>query len=55
MRWNYLGQSVDFDALIDNTGLATTGNIIDTTVSDKRLKTNLQDVDTDFTSCIKKC
>ena len=53
MRWNYLGQSVDFDAPIDNTGLAITGNIIDTTVSDERLKTNIEDVDTDFTSCIK--
>ena len=53
MRWNYLGQSVDFDAPIDNTGLAITGNITDTTVSDERLKTNIEDVDNDFTSCIK--
>ena len=53
MRWNYLSQSVDYNAPIDNTGLAITGNIIDTTVSDERLKTNIEDVDTDFTSCIK--
>ena len=53
MKWNYLSQSVDYNAPIDNTGLAITGNIIDTTVSDERLKTNIQDVDTDFTSCIK--
>ena len=38
---------------MDNTGIAITGNIIDTTVSDERLKTNIEDVDTDFTSCIK--
>ena len=53
MRWNYTDQSLDFNAPIDNTGLAITGNIIDTTVSDERLKTNIEDVDTDFTSCIK--
>ena len=53
MKWNYSSQSVDYNAPIDNTGLAITGNIIDTTVSDERLKTNIQDVDTDFTSCIK--
>ena len=54
MKWNYLSQSVDYNAPIDNTGLAITGNIIDTTVSDERLKTNIEDVDNDFTSCIKK-
>ena len=53
MKWNYLSQSVDYNAPIDNTGLAITGNIIDTTVSDERLKTNIEDVDNDFTSCIK--
>ena len=53
MRWNQSGQSLDFNAPIDNTGIAITGNIIDTTVSDERLKTNIEDVDTDFTSCIK--
>ena len=53
MKWNYLSQSVDYNAPIDNTGIAITGNIIDTTVSDERLKTNIKDVDTDFTSCIK--
>ena len=53
LRWNYLSQSVDYNAPIDNTGLAITGNIIDTTVSDERLKTDIEDVDTDFTSFIK--
>ena len=53
MKWNYLSQSVDYNAPIDNTGLPITGNIFDTTVSDERLKTNIEDVDTDFTSCIK--
>ena len=42
MKWNRSAQSVDFNAPIDNTGLAITGNIIDTTVSDERLKTNIE-------------
>ena len=53
MKWNYLSQSLDFNAPVDNTGLAITGNIVDTTVSDERLKTNIEDVDTNFTDCIK--
>ena len=53
MRWNRTEQSLDLNAPIDNTGIAITGNIIDTTVSDERLKSNIEDVDTDFTSCIK--
>ena len=52
MKWNRSAQSVDYNAPIDNTGLPITGNIFDTTVSDERLKTNIEDVDTDFTSCI---
>ena len=50
MKWNRSAQTLDFNAPIDNTGLPITGN---TTVSDERLKTNIEDVDTDFTSCIK--
>ena len=36
MRWNYTDQSLDFNAPIDNTGLAVIGNIVGTTVSDKK-------------------
>ena len=53
MRWNYLSQSVDYNAPIDNTGLAITGNIIDTTVSDERLKTNIEDVESNYCDCVK--
>ena len=53
MRWNYTDQSLDFNAPIDNTGLSITGNIIDTTVSDERLKTNIKDVESNFTECVK--
>ena len=53
MTYKHATETLDFDCVIDNTGIAITGNIIDTTVSDERLKTNIEDVDTDFTSCIK--
>ena len=53
MRWNYLSQQIDFNAPIDNTGVAIIGNIVDTTVSDERLKTNFEDVECNFTECVK--
>ena len=53
MRWNYLSQSVDYNAPIDNTNIAIIGNIVDTTVSDERLKTNIKDVESNFTECVK--
>ena len=53
MKWNYTDQSLDFNAPIDNTNIAVIGNIVDTTVSDERLKTNIQDVESNFCDCIK--
>ena len=53
MRYNYAGESLDFNCPIDNTGLLITGNIVDTTVSDERLKTNIEDVECNFTECVK--
>ena len=53
MRWNYTDQSLDFNAPIDNTNIAVIGNIVDTTVSDERLKTNIQDVERNYCDCIK--
>ena len=53
MTYLYASETLDFDCAIDNTGRSVIGNILDTTVSDERLKTNIEDVDTDFTSCIK--
>ena len=53
MRWNYTDQSLDFNAPIDNTNIAVIGNIVDTTVSDERLKTNVQDVESNYCDCIK--
>ena len=53
MRWNYLSQQIDFNAPIDNTGVAIIGNIVDTTVSNERLKSNIEDVESNFTDCVK--
>ena len=53
MTYLHATETLDFDCSIDNTGRSVIGNILDTTVSDERLKTNIEDVDTDFTSCIK--
>ena len=52
-RWNYTDQSLDFNAPIDNTNISVIGNIIDTTISDKRLKTNIKDVESNYCDCIK--
>ena len=53
MKWNRADQSLDFNAPIDNTNIAVIGNIVDTTVSDERLKTNVQDVESNYCDCIK--
>ena len=53
MRWNYTDQSLDFNAPIDNTGIAVIGNIFDTTASDERLKTNVKDVESNYCDCVK--
>ena len=53
MRWNYTDQSLDFSAPIDHTGLSITGNIIDTTVSDEKLKKNINDSITDASKVVK--
>ena len=53
MRWNRADQSLDFNAPIDNTNIAVIGNIVDTTVSDERLKTNIEDVESNYCDCVK--
>ena len=53
MKWNRTDQSLDFNAPIDNTNIAVIGNIVDTTVSDERLKTNIQNVESNYCDCIK--
>ena len=38
---------------LDNAGKSVIGNIIDTTVSDRRLNTKIKDIETNFPDCVK--
>ena len=53
MTYLHATETLDFDCDIDNTGLPVIGNIFDTTASDERLKTNIKDVESNFTECVK--
>ena len=53
MTYLHATETLDFDCDIDNTGRAVIGNIFDTTASDERLKTNIKDVESNFTECVK--
>ena len=53
MKWNRAEQTLDFNAPIDNTNIAVIGNIVDTTVSDERLKKNVKDIESIYCDCIK--
>ena len=53
MTYLHATETLDFDCDIDNTGRAVLGNIFDTTASDERLKTNIKDVESNFTECVK--
>ena len=52
-RFNHASESCDFNVPIDNSGLKIRGNMVDTTPSDERLKTNIEDVESNFTECVK--
>ena len=53
MTYLHATETLDFDCSIDNTGRSVIGNILDTTASDERLKTNIKDVESNFTECVK--
>ena len=53
MTYLHATETLDFDCDIDNTGLPVIGNIFDTTASDERLKTDIKDVESNFTECVK--
>ena len=53
MTYLHATETLDFDCSIDNTGRAVIGNIFDTTASDERLKTNVQDVKSNYCDCVK--
>ena len=53
-RYDYSAEALDFNTIIDNTGRSVIGNLIDTTVSDERLKSNIKEIKTNCISCVKK-
>ena len=53
MKYLHATETLDFDCVIDNTSQNIIGNIINTAVSDKRLKTNIQDIDANCSDCVK--
>ena len=50
-RYDYSAEALDFNTIIDNTGRSVIGNLIDTTVSDERLKSNIKEIKTNCISC----
>ena len=53
MTYKHATETLDFDCVIDNTGQNVIGNLINTAVSDKNLKTNIQDIDANCSDCVK--
>ena len=53
MTYKHVSETLDFDCIIDNTGQNVIGNLINTAVSDKNLKTNIQDIDANYSDCVK--
>ena len=53
MTYLHATETLDFDCSIDNTGQNVIGNLINTAVSDKNLKTNIQDIDANCSDCVK--
>ena len=52
-RYDRVGQQLDFNTVINNTGPGVIGNIVDTTVSDEKLKTDIEDYDEECSECVK--
>ena len=52
-RYDRVGQQLDFNTVINNTGFGVIGNIVDTTVSDEKLKTDIEDYDEECSECVK--
>ena len=52
-RYDRVGQQLDFNTVINNTGFGVIGNIVDTTVSDEKLKTDIEDYDEECSECAK--
>ena len=53
-RYEYANEQLNFNTAINNTGRPVIGNIQDTSVSDEKLKKDIEDVDVDVSGLIKK-
>ena len=52
-KYDRLGEQLDFNTVINNTGRGVIGNLIDTTVSDENFKYDIEDFNEERTECIK--
>ena len=52
-RYDRVGQQLDFNTVINNTGFGVIGNLIDTTVSDQKLKYDIDDFNEECSECVK--
>ena len=52
-RYEYANTQLVYSCVIKNTGRNVIGNIVDTTVSDERLKTDIEDYDEECSECVK--
>ena len=50
--YSFIG-STGYSCIINNTGRNVIGDLIDTTISDKRLKTDIEDYDEECSQCVK--
>ena len=53
VRYDYANSQLVYSCVINNTGRNIVGNIVDTTVSDERLKTDIEDYDEECSNCVK--
>ena len=53
VRYDYANSQLVYSCVINNTGRNVIGNIVDTTVSDERLKNDIEDYDEEFSECVK--
>ena len=53
VRYDYANSQLVYSCVINNTGRNVIGNIVDTTVSDERLKTDIEDYDEECSECVK--
>ena len=53
VRYDYANSQLVYSCVLNNTGRNVIGNIVDTTVSDERLKTDIEDYDEECSNCVK--